>query len=40
VGFLEADNSDKICLGKSAVTVIKAQVGIIAVSDKTKKENF
>jgi hypothetical protein len=34
------DASDKIRLGNASVTVIEAQVGITAVSDKTKKENF
>jgi hypothetical protein len=34
------DNSDKIRLGNASVTVIEAQVGLTAVSDKTKKENF
>lgn len=34
------DDSDKIRLGNAAVTVIEAQVGITAVSDKTKKEHF
>jgi hypothetical protein len=34
------DASDKIRLGNAAVTVIEAQVGITAVSDRTKKENF
>jgi hypothetical protein len=34
------NNSNKIRLGNSAVTVIEGQVGFTASSDKTKKENF
>lgn len=34
------DNSNKIRLGKTNVTVIDGQVAFTAVSDKTKKENF
>ena len=41
IGFEAIVNdSNKIRLGNTAVTVIEGQVGFTAVSDKTKKENF
>ena len=41
IGFgAVVNNSNKIRLGNSAVTVIEGQVAFTASSDKTKKENF